>query len=50
MAHSSRFTGESLEFGIEQGTIEEFLCQRGFHQIHNATSHDLEQLYLTGAN
>ncbi len=50
MARSSRFTGEGLVFGIEEGTIEEFLSQRGFTQIQNATSRDLDRLYLTGAN
>lgn len=50
MARSSRFTGEGLVFGIEEGTIEEFLSQRGFHQVQNATSRELDRLYLTGAN
>lgn len=50
MARSSRFTGEGLVFGIEEGTIEGFLSQRGFYQIRNATSRDLDRLYLTGAN
>ncbi len=50
MARSSRFTGEGLIFGIEEGAIEEFLSQRGFYQIQNATGRDLDRLYLTGAN
>lgn len=50
MQRSSRFTGEGLVFGIEEGAIEEFLSRRGFTDVQNATSGDLQRTYFTGAN
>lgn len=42
--------GETFRFGIPQGTIEEFLCKRGFHQIVNATCKDMRNALCIGAN
>jgi len=42
--------GEALLFGIEQGTIETFLAQRGFHKVTNVTHTFLKRDYLTGKN
>ncbi len=43
-------TGEGLTFGIEEGTVEEFLSQRGFYRVKNVTAEDLKRLYFTGVN
>jgi methyltransferase (TIGR00027 family) len=43
-------SGEGLTFGIPEGTIEDFLAQRGFWQIHNADQHYLHEAYFTGPN
>jgi methyltransferase (TIGR00027 family) len=39
--------GEGWTFGVEEGTLESFLKQRGFDVIAHHTSRDLEKLYLT---
>ncbi len=50
MKRAARVTGEGWIFGIEKGQVENFLAQRGFCDIHNATPEDLKQLYFTGPN
>ena len=50
MKQAARVSGESYLFGIDQGQIEPFLTQRGFHDIHNVTLEDLKPLYFTGSN
>ena len=50
MQRVRQFTGEGLTFGIEEGRVEEFLRTRGYTQIQNATSEDLQQAYCTGVN
>jgi methyltransferase (TIGR00027 family) len=50
MQRYSRFTGEGLVFGIEEGRVEEFLSRRGYTQIKNATSEDFKRAYFAGAN
>ncbi|MGB7538958.1 MAG: SAM-dependent methyltransferase [Anaerolineales bacterium] len=50
MEQVGRFTGEGLTFGIEEGTIVEFLRARGFDRIVNITAGDLHRKYFTGAN
>lgn len=50
MRRYQRLTGEGVIFGIEEGTIEEFLHHRGFYRVNNADSERLKQMYLTGAN
>ena len=42
--------GENLLFGIEEGTIETFLEQRGFAVARNADHAFLKQQYFTGVN
>lgn len=42
--------GEPLLFGIEEGTVEEFLSKRGFSQIQNVTSEDYKKAYFHGVN
>lgn len=42
--------GEPLQFGIKEGTVEEFLMQRGFSQVRNVTSEDNKRTYFHGAN
>lgn len=42
--------GENLLFGIEEGTIETFLKQRGFSVARNADHAFLKQQYFTGVN
>ena len=50
MKQAARVSGEAYLFGIDQGQIEPFLTQRGFHDIHNVTLEDLKPLYFTGSN
>jgi methyltransferase (TIGR00027 family) len=50
MRRYQRLTGEGVIFGIEEGTIEEFLEHRGFYQIQNITSEFLKNTYFTGVN
>lgn len=47
---AARYTGERLVFGIEEGAVEEFLQKRGYCEIVNVTSRDLERAYFIGAN
>jgi methyltransferase (TIGR00027 family) len=42
--------GETLLFGIDEGTIETFLCQRGFQNVINVTHTSLRSDYFTGKN
>ena len=50
MQRTQRYTGEGVNFGIEEGQIETFLRVRGYTQIKNMTSNDLKKAYLTGVN
>ncbi len=43
-------TGEGLTFGIEKGTIETYLRERGFCTVKDANADDLKRLYFTGKN
>lgn len=42
-------TAERFVFGIEEGTIEEFLSARGFSHIVNINHDFLESAYFKGA-
>jgi methyltransferase (TIGR00027 family) len=42
--------GEVHLFGIDQGKVEPFLTQRGFHEVRNADAETLKRLYFTGPN
>jgi len=42
--------GEHIIFGIEEGTVEGFLSQRGFSQVENVTGDLLKSMYFKGAN
>ena len=42
-------TSEHPRFGVEEGTIEEFLSQRGFHQVENITGDHFESAYSKGS-
>ena len=37
--------GEPLQFGVDDGKIEEFLSNRGFKNIHNVTGGDYKKLF-----
>jgi O-methyltransferase involved in polyketide biosynthesis len=50
MHRTARITGENYLFGIEEGKLEAFLTDRGFQDVHCATSDTLKNLYFTGAN
>lgn len=50
MKRYRRFTSEGIVFGIEEGRIGEFLEQRGFCGIVNATSEDFKRLYYGNAD
>lgn len=43
-------SNEVLAFGIPEGTLEAFLTQRGFYQIHDANHTVLHNRYFTGVN
>jgi methyltransferase (TIGR00027 family) len=43
-------TGEPYIFGIEEGTVKEFLSKRGFSQVENVTGDLLKSMYFKGAN
>ena len=42
--------GEPLQFGLKDGTAEEFLSKRGFSKICNVTSEDYKKAYFHGVN
>jgi methyltransferase (TIGR00027 family) len=42
--------GEPFSFGIEEGTVDEFLDKRGFCQVRNVTTQDLKNTYFVGRN
>ena len=42
--------GEPFQFGIKEGTIETFLLERGFSQVHNVTSEDYKKAYFRRVN
>jgi len=46
--HASK--GEGLKFGIEEGTIEEFLLERGFYQIKDISGDYYQETYFKGPN
>lgn len=50
MHRAAQVTGEGYLFGIGQGQVETFLSQRGFRDVRNADSEDLQRLYFTGPN
>ncbi|MBN1316626.1 MAG: hypothetical protein JXA42_14205 [Anaerolineales bacterium] len=50
MQRYRRFTGEGLSFGIERGSIGNFLSRRGFINIVAVDSNRLEASYCTGIN
>jgi methyltransferase (TIGR00027 family) len=50
LARAAKVSGEPYVFGIDRGTVESFLIQRGFRDVHDATLEDLKQRYFTGPN
>jgi methyltransferase (TIGR00027 family) len=42
-------TSEHPRFGVEEGTIEGFLSERGFYQVVNITGDNFESAYSKGA-
>jgi methyltransferase (TIGR00027 family) len=42
--------GEPLTFAIEEGTIDEFLSNRGFYKVESIKAEDLRNRYLKGKN
>ncbi|HUV53152.1 MAG TPA: SAM-dependent methyltransferase [Dehalococcoidia bacterium] len=43
-------TDERFTFGIPEGTVGEFLSQRGFHQVNEVTGEYLKDTYFKGVN
>ncbi len=43
-------SGEGLTFGIDAGTVEAFLQERGFKRVLDVSADDLKQKYFTGRN
>lgn len=43
-------SGEMMTFGIPEGTVTQFLEQRGFTQVHDADHKYLHDTYFTGQN
>jgi methyltransferase (TIGR00027 family) len=50
MRNDRWMTGESLTFGIPEGTVTAFLEQRGFTDARDAGADALHDAYFTGAN
>jgi methyltransferase (TIGR00027 family) len=50
MQRTAQLMGEAYMFGVDQGQIESFLSQRGFHDIRNTELDDIKRLYFTGPN
>ena len=46
----SRFSGEKDAFGFKKGQIEDYLRQRGFNHVVDASAGQLTRLYCTGPN
>ena len=44
------FDYEGLIFGIEEGTIESFMSERGYHKINEISGNYYESEYFTGEN
>jgi len=42
--------GSPLQFGIKEGTLEEFFKQRGFHEVTNVTSSACKEKYFKNAS
>lgn len=42
--------GEPLQFGINEGTVETFLVERGFSRIKNVTAEEYKKMYFHGIN
>jgi len=42
--------GEPLRFGIEEGTIDKFLSERGFYNVINVTGEFFKDVYFKGKN
>lgn len=42
--------GEPLQFGLKEGTAEEFLGKRGFSKVCNVTGEDYKKAYFHGVN
>ncbi len=47
MHRYARVTGEDLVFGIEEGTIEDYLQKRGFDQIVNVDYRYFQKAYFS---
>lgn len=48
IAKSYERRGEPLRFGIEEGTVEEFLSKRGYYQVKNVTGEYFKKEYFRG--
>jgi len=46
----SRLSDEKDVFGFEQGQIQDYLTQRGFTRVVDASADQLTHLYCTGPN
>ena len=42
--------GEPLIFGVEEGTVAEFLGKRGFYQVKDMKAQSLDNVYFKGTN
>lgn len=50
MRRAARMTGEEYMFGIDEGQVEPFLTQRGFHDVRNVPIENLRPMYFIGPN
>lgn len=50
MKQLARCVGEPLLFGIEEGSAEAFLAERGFSRARNVTTGDCRKAFFHGAN
>jgi len=50
MRRARERSAEPFKFGIAEGTIDDFLSARGFHQVNNVTGQFFKDAYFKGAN
>jgi methyltransferase (TIGR00027 family) len=50
MRRQAEKAGEPFKFGIEEGTVEEFLGKRGFGKVKDMNAKSLEDRYFKGTN
>ena len=50
MRRQAAKAGVPFKFGMEEGTVEEFLAKQGFGQVEDVNAKSLEDRYFKGTN